>query len=126
LVKNVAIQSYRELEVWKISMDLADKIYDITETFPKNEMYGLASQIRRAAVSIPSNIAEGSARSGTKELLYFINIARGSLAELETQLILSERRKYIDSDTLEQLISIANSVGKMLTRLYQSLERKLS
>ncbi len=107
-------------------MDLADKIYDITETFPKNEMYGLASQIRRAAVSIPSNIAEGSARSGTKELLYFINIARGSLAELETQLILSERRKYIDSDTLEQLISIANSVGKMLTRLYQSLERKLS
>jgi len=125
-VKNVAIQSYRELEVWKISMDLADKIYDITETFPKNEMYGLASQIRRAAVSIPSNIAEGSARSGTKELLYFINIARGSLAELETQLILSERRKYIDSDTLEQLISIANSVGKMLTRLYQSLERKLS
>ena len=126
MVKNVAIQSYRELEVWKISMDLADKIYDITETFPKNEMYGLASQIRRAAVSIPSNIAEGSARSGTKELLYFINIARGSLAELETQLILSERRKYIDSDTLEQLISIANSVGKMLTRLYQSLERKLS
>ncbi|MEK6745691.1 MAG: four helix bundle protein [Pseudomonadota bacterium] len=122
----MAIQSYRELEVWKISMDLADKIYDITETFPKNEMYGLASQIRRAAVSIPSNIAEGSARSGTKELLYFINIARGSLAELETQLILSERRKYIDSDTLEQLISIANSVGKMLTRLYQSLERKLS
>lgn len=107
-------------------MDLADKIYDITETFPKNEMYGLASQIRRAAVSIPSNIAEGRARSGTKELLYFINIARGSLAELETQLILSERRKYIDSDTLEQLISIANSVGKMLTRLYQSLERKLS
>lgn len=126
MVKNVAIQSYRELEVWKISMDLADKIYDITETFPKNEMYGLASQIRRAAVSIPSNIAEGRARSGTKELLYFINIARGSLAELETQLILSERRKYIDSDTLEQLISIANSVGKMLTRLYQSLERKLS
>lgn len=119
------IQGYRELDVWKISMDLADKVYDVTETFPRNEMYGLVSQIRRAAVSIPSNIAEGSARSGTKELLHFINIARGSLAELETQLILSERRKYINRDMLEQLILTATSVGKMLTSLYKSLERKL-
>lgn len=121
----MAIQTYRELEVWKISMDLANRIYDITEIFPKNEMYGITSQIRRSAVSIPSNIAEGSARSGTKELLHFINIARGSLAELETQLILSEKRRYLKQSDLEQLLSITNSIGKMLTRLYQSLERKL-
>ncbi len=122
----MAIQSYRELEVWQVSMDLANQIYDITEAFPKNELYGLTSQIRRAAISIPSNIAEGSARTGTKELLHFINISRGSLAELETQLILSERRKYTDSETLKNLLATTVKIGKMLTRLYQSIERKIS
>ncbi len=121
----MAIQSYRELEVWRLAIDLADKVYDVTENFPKQEIYGLTSQIRRAAVSIPSNIAEGSARSGTKELLYFLNIARGSVAELETQLILSEKRRYIDNSQIEKLFLITDSIGKMLTKLYKTLERKL-
>jgi len=105
------IQSYRELNVWQLSMELADSIYDITAEFPKSEVHGLSSQMRRCAVSIPSNIAEGSARQGTKELLQFISIAQGSLAELETQLILSERRKYLTSDKLAELLTQTTSVN---------------
>jgi four helix bundle protein len=122
----MVISSYRDLEVWQVAMDLANKVYDATEKFPKSEMYGLASQIRRSAVSIPSNIAEGSARNGTKELLNFINIARGSLAELETQLIISKQRSYIENSELDKIFLLTNSVGKMLTKLYQTLERKLT
>ena len=82
---------HKELEVWKRSMELVEAIYSFSSEFPKEEIYGLTSQIRRAAVSIPSNIAEGAARKGNKEYLYFINLALGSLSEMETQYILSIR-----------------------------------
>lgn len=120
------IQSYRDLEVWRLAMDLVDAIYDVTSTFPQDERYGLAQQMRRCAVSIASNIAEGSARAGTKELLHFLFVAKGSLAELDTQILIAQRRGYIINNEKSQLIpSLLISQGKMLTRLLQSLQEKL-
>ena len=91
---------YQKLRIWLKSMELAEKIYALTSIFPKHEMYGLRSQIRRAAVSIPSNIAEGSQRGSNKEFANFISIARGSLAEVETQLILANRIGYVNEEEL--------------------------
>ena len=118
------IQSYRELDVWKLAMELADKIYDCTSQFPKEETYGLASQMRRCAISIASNIAEGSARSGTRELIQFIYVSKGSLAELETQCLFAQKRKYISEVQLNETLEICDHVGRMLARLIQSLEKK--
>jgi four helix bundle protein len=87
---------HKELEAWQKAMQFAENIYKTTEGFPEHERYGLVSQIRRAVVSIPSNIAEGSSRNSKKEYIRFINIALGSLSELETQLILSHRLKYFN------------------------------
>ena len=85
------IRNHKDLEVWKKSMDLVSNIYKITESFPNKEIYGLTNQIRRSAVSVPSNIAEGAARSSKKEFIQFLYIALGSLAELETQMIIASR-----------------------------------
>jgi four helix bundle protein len=82
---------YQDLEVWQKAMGLAENVYNCTMAFPKEEIYGLTSQIRRAAISIPSNIAEGASRAGTKEFLQFLHVARGSASELETQLLLAEK-----------------------------------
>jgi four helix bundle protein len=90
--------THKDLEVWKLGIDLVEKLYLLTRVFPKEEIYGLTSQIRRSGVSIPSNIAEGAARKNTKEYIQFLYIALGSLSELETQLIISQRLKYLDSD----------------------------
>lgn len=89
--------NHKDLEVWKTGMDLVETIYKITEKFPKTERYGLTQQMRRAAVSIPSNIAEGSARKGNKEIVQFTSLSLGSLAELETQMLIAYRLKYIDN-----------------------------
>ncbi|PHR14747.1 MAG: four helix bundle protein [Aequorivita sp.] len=86
---------HKELDVWRKSIDLVELIYSLTSSFPKSERFGLTSQMRRAAISISSNIAEGSARKGNKELLQFLNIALGSLAELETQYIISIRLAFL-------------------------------
>lgn len=97
--------NHKELDVWKRSMDLAESIYRISERFPAHENYGLTSQMRRAAVSIPSNLAEGFARKSMREFLQFLNISLGSLSELETQVLLAKRLHYIEPDnTLEHLI----------------------
>jgi four helix bundle protein len=88
------VKSFRDLEVWQIGLDLVETIYRCTAEFPKSEMYGLTAQMRRAAVSISSNIAEGQARSSSKEFLHFLSYALGSLAELETQLELARRLQY--------------------------------
>lgn len=90
---------HTELEAWKQSIEFVVMIYKLTETFPKNETYGLASQLQRAAVSIPSNIAEGCARSSTKETARFLDIAIGSIAEVETQLIIAQKLGYIQDIT---------------------------
>lgn len=91
-------RAHRELRVWQRAMTLTEAVYRLTATFPREEQFGLSSQMRRAALSVPSNIAEGSARQGTKELLYFLSIAAGSLAELDTQLELAARLGYYPGD----------------------------
>ena len=91
----MAITNYRDLKVWQIAVDVVEAVYRLTLEFPKHEVYGIAQQIQRAAVSVPSNIAEGHARASTKEFLHYISIALGSLAELETQLIVATRLQYL-------------------------------
>ncbi len=98
--------NHKELDVWKKSMDLAVAVYGVSGKFPGHENFGLTGQIRRSAISIPSNVAEGFARKSSKELLQFLNISLGSIAELETQYLLAVRFNYIDSDQhLENLIT---------------------
>ena len=92
--------SYRDLIAWKKAMELVKQIYDVTDSFPQQEMYGLVSQLRRAAVSIPSNIAEGQAHYTNPEFVRFLRHARGSLAEIETQLLIGQQRGYISQDNL--------------------------
>ena len=94
-----AIKSYRELEIWQLSMDLAEDIYNVLKAFPREELYGLSDQLRRAAVSIPSNIAEGFGRDSNNDFAHFISIAKGSLFEVSTQLELASRLGYLPSGT---------------------------
>ncbi|MEQ8210471.1 MAG: four helix bundle protein [Lacipirellulaceae bacterium] len=114
---------YRELEVWKIGMQLTSAIYRLTGSFPKHEQFGLTSQLRRAAVSIPSNIAEGHARGSSNELRRFCTIARGSLAEVETQLLIAEDLGLLNASETEQVHEMANRLGKMLSGLIRSCDR---
>lgn len=116
--------SFKELFVWQKSMDLVTNLYKFTENFPKTEMYGLSSQMRRCAVSVPSNIAEGHSRRSTLDYLQFLKIARGSLAELETQLIITKNLNYISEETFifnEQRIL---EISKMLNALITSIKNK--
>ena len=115
------VKHYTDLDVWRIGMDIADAVYDVTASFPKNETFGLASQLQRAAVSIPSNIAEGWGRGRTKEYVQFLRYARGSLYEVETQLRIAARRGYVQDDLLRPLLEQTVSVSRMLNRLMQSL-----
>ncbi len=116
--------THKDLEVYKSSLDLVVLVYEITKAMPSSENYGLTSQMRRAAVSIPSNIAEGSSRGSTKDFIRFINIATGSLSELETQMVIAEKIGYfVNTKEIEDSIT---SIRKMLYRLKQSLNKKLS
>lgn len=105
-------------------MDLVDMIYDITGEFPKDEKFGLSSQMRRASISVPSSISEGAARNSTKEFANFVNIARGSLSELETQIIISKRRSFITKDKATELIGLIGKVSSQLSGLYKHLKSK--
>lgn len=118
------LKSYRDLLVWQKAVELAVLIYRLTEGFPKREIYGLASQIRRAGVSVPSNIAEGYGRGSRKEYLRFLSIAQGSLKELETQTILAQRLGYATVSQAERILSDSEVVGKMLGGLIRSLRVK--
>lgn len=118
----MAAKSYRDLEVWRKAMTLVEKCFLATKKFPREEMFGLTSQIRRAAVSVPANIAEGQARQLTKVFLNALSVARGSLAELETHLILSQRIGLLTEVELNPLISLADEVGKMISGLRRNLE----
>jgi four helix bundle protein len=120
----MAIQSYRELEVWQSGMDLAEDCYRVTKIFPKEELFGLTNQIRRAAVSIPANIAEGQGREHTKEFLHHLSIARGSLMELETHLMLSQRVGLIDQATTSPLLAQTERISRMLSGLRKALEKR--
>jgi four helix bundle protein len=100
------MKTHKDLIVWQKAMDLVEEVYELTDRMPKSEIYGLTSQIRRAAVSIPSNIAEGAARNHDKEFLQFLYVSLGSIAELETQLLLAERLKLVQKAPLENLSEI--------------------
>ena len=117
----MAINYYRDLKVWQKSMDLAVAIYQNAKLLPKEELYSLSDQMRRAVVSIPSNIAEGNQRKSTKDNIRFLNIARGSLGELETQIMLCERMDYLPKDKTGSLLTQCAEIGKMLNGLINSL-----
>lgn len=120
------VRSYEDLKVWQKAMLLVREVYAITESFPKKEQYRLSDQLCRAAVSIPSNIAEGSARRSTREYLRFVNIAYASLMECETQLRISCDLDYITQEALAGFLANTQELGKMLNALYASLNRKLN
>jgi len=117
------MRPHYKLDVWKNSMDLVDRIYETTNKFPSDERFGLTSQMRRSAVSVPSNIAEGAARKSQAEFANFLNIAKGSLSELETQVIISKRQQYIDD--VEELIGLIGKVASQLSGLYRHIDSKI-
>jgi four helix bundle protein len=111
------MRPHHRLEAWSKSVDLVTEVYKETEQFPKEERYGLTSQIRRAAVSIPANIAEGAGRHSKKEFAYFLSNAQGSASELETELIIAHRLGYLDEATFSRLISELERIGRLITGL---------
>jgi len=123
-VTESGFKSYRDLEVWQLAMALAKQIYAVTASFPSDERFGLINQMRRASVSVPSNIAEGHARASTAEFQPYISIAMGSVAELETQVLLSLDPGFLNPDQQEQLMPKLDQIGKMLRGLHRSLARR--
>jgi four helix bundle protein len=118
------VKDYRELIVWQKAMDLVEATHHTTREFPKEEVYGLTSQMRRAAVSIPSNIAEGQARNTTREFLHFLAIAYGSLKEIETQVLIAERLAYIDARQSLALVQSTTEVARLISGLANSLRKR--
>ena len=118
------IRSYQELKIWQKSMDLVVSCYGICKTFPTEEKYGLTSQLQRAAVSIPANIAEGKHRQHTKEFLQHLSIASGSLAELETHLLIASRLDYISKQNILSLLEQTTKISKMIYGLKKSLKQR--
>lgn len=121
----MSVQSYQELKVWQKAMDLAVSCYQVTKAFPKDELYGLTSQIRRAATSVPANIAEGQGRHGTKEFLHFLSVARGSIKELETHVILSQRVGLLQCEELQSVLAQTEEISRMMAGLRAALESRL-
>ena len=116
------MKDHKELDVWKESVDLVVQVYTVTKDFPKDELYGLTNQIRRAAVSIPSNISEGAARNTEKEFVQFLHIALGSASELETQLIIAQRLHY--TNDLQQVFDKLTTVMKLINGLIRHYKNK--
>ncbi len=118
------VRQHENLEVWRDAMDLVTMVYQVTKSLPSNEQFALSSQMKRAAVSIPSNIAEGAARDSSKEFLRFLAIARGSLAELETHLQIAERLEYLHD--IENVYQLANKTFAKLNALIQMLKSRVN
>ena len=119
-------RSYRDLDVWKRSMALAEAVWRLSSRFPAEERFGMTSQLRRAATSVPANIAEGAERHGTGEFLHFLGIASGSLAETETFLMLAERLGLIPPEKLKDALDQSEEIGRMLNGLKRSLRSRSS
>ena len=117
------MKSFRELRVWQKAMDLVETVYLLTQDFPKQETYGLTSQVRRAAISIPSNIAQGHTREHIKEYLHHLSMAQASLAEVETRLEIAARLEYLTSNRLTELLLEISSLRKQLYALRNALPR---
>ena len=118
------MKTHKDLNVWKLAIEFVTSLYKVTDKFPKSELYGLTSQLRRASVSIPSNIAEGAARNHNKEFLQFLYIALSSSVEVETQLIISFNLNYITKLELDDLSNELDTIGKMLQGLIKSIKNK--
>ena len=121
----MAMNNYRDLKVWQLGMELVRRAYALTRDFPKHEVYGLVSQLQRAAVSIPANIAEGHARASTREFLRHLSISRGSLAELETLLTLAGDFNYSEPRGLSDILGLCDQESRMLSGLRRRLKEKL-
>jgi len=120
-----ARRSHKDLVLWQKAMDLAALVYETSSGLPRSELFGLVSQLRRAGASIPSNIAEGSARRSTKEFLHFLHVARGSMAELETQVLLARRIGYLPESRAAELERSIDDVGRILSAVITGLRRRL-
>jgi four helix bundle protein len=118
------MKSHKDLDAWRLAVELATEVYKATKAFPKDELYGMVTQMRRAAVSIPSNIAEGAARQGDKEFVQFLHIALGSASELDTQLTIARRVDLAGQEALEKLQVATTRVGQMLRGLSRSLRER--
>ena len=114
-------QSYRQLIAWQKSMDFVMDVYKVTKAFPRDELYGLATQLRRAAVAVPTNIADGQARFSPNEFFYFLGRARGALVEVETQLLIAQNLNYYTAEQGQHLLDRAAEVGKILNGLIASI-----
>jgi len=115
------VKNYQELIVWQKAMDLVEDVYKSSRDFPREEIYALTSQIRRAAVSIPSNIAEGQGRRTTLDFLRHLSIAYGSLREVETQILIARRLSYVEQTRVDDVMDLAGEVGRLLNGLMNSL-----
>lgn len=121
------VKSYKDLKdlrVWEKGLEIVDKIYTVTEDFPNHERFGIISQMQRSSISIPSNIAEGFMRQHSKEYVQFLYVALGSCAELETQLIISEKRNYVKQEVVKDLHEMVDHESRMLTNLIKTLKLK--
>ena len=115
------VRSYRDLIAWQKAMDLVAGVYRVTEPLPAREQFGLSNQMRRASVSIPSNIAEGQGRGTTKDYVHFLHISRGSLQELETQLLLAQRLSFAGESDVQRLLSVCDEVSRLVSGLINAL-----
>lgn len=116
---------HKDLIVWQKAILLTQVIYSLTKQFPRDEVFGLTNQIRRAVISVPSNIAEGFNRGSDKEFIYFLRVAKGSTAEVETQLIISKKLNYINDDDVTPALDLYNEIVRMLGTLIIKIEKKL-
>ncbi|MCM2310427.1 MAG: four helix bundle protein [Steroidobacteraceae bacterium] len=119
-------KSHRRLVLWQKSIRLAAEIHQVSRRLPKHELFGLAAQMNRAAISIPSNVAEGAARHTTRDYMRFLYIARGSSAEIDTQLVLAEEMGYFTHDELAPVLAISDEVGRLLNAVITALHRRLN
>ena len=118
------MNNFKELNVWQKAIELVKEVYRLTDNFPNNEQFGLTSQIKRAAVSIPSNIAEGAGRKSNKEFEHFLSISLGSCFELETQIIIGQELNFINSDNCNIVVELILEIQKMIRGLQKSLQPK--
>lgn len=117
-------RNYRDLVAWQRAMDLVEVVYGLSSQFPKEEMYGLTSQVRRAAVSVPSNIAEGEGRNAPNDFARFLSIAHGSLREVETQLLVSARLKYLTEEDITNAMTLCEETGRIINGLKRNLQSR--
>src|SRR5215213_6073549 len=123
--KGMTINSFRDLRVWQSGMDLVTQVYKLTQFFPREEQYGLTSQMRRAAVSVPSNIAEGHAGESSKEYLNHLSIVQGSLAELQTQIEIAARLDFVEAEAARQILELSAALSRQIFALRNAIARKI-